>query len=447
MNAPTNMVVSEQAVWEGERPREPKLLGMCAENPGLGRTLALPGSGTSSVYGIGHAAGANRAWRKGASAMEPAMRLSILGLMLCASLSLAAGNPDFSDAAAILRQGIEDRAFPGCAVVVGTADKILWSEAFGCLDYDHRVPVTKETLYDLASVTKVAGTTAVFMQLVQQEKVRIPDPVSKHLPEFIELAPTAEDRARRKQVTVEHLLTHSAGLTAWKAYYRTQTNYSAMLRAILTTPLDCDPGAQTRYSDFGMLLAGEVAARAGRKPLAELERSLVFAPLGMTNTLRNPPPQLHPRIAPTERWPDGTKFVHGIVHDENARAAEGITGHAGLFSTAEDVARLAADLLRAAEGKSRWLSQSVFAEFTRPHELAPGPGRGLGWGLERGEQQAITHNGFTGTCIRVELSRKVYVVLLTNAVHPTRDNNKLGPVRREAIASILGAVDQSAEQD
>jgi CubicO group peptidase (beta-lactamase class C family) len=309
------------------------------------------------------------------------------------------------------------------------------------------MPVTKETLYDLASVTKVAGTTAVFMQLVQQGKLRIADPVSKYLPEFIELAPSAEDRARREQVTVEHLLTHTAGLTAWKAYYHTQTNYTAMLRAILTTPLERDPGTQTRYSDFGMLLAGEVAARAGKKPLAELERELVFTPLGMTNTLRNPPPQLQARIAPTERWPGSTNFVHGIVHDENARAGEGITGHAGLFSTAEDLARLAAELLRAAEGKSRWVSQSVFVEFTRPHELTRGPGRGLGWGIERDEQQAITHNGFTGTCIRIELSRKVYIVLLTNAVHPTRDNSKLGPVRREAIDSILRAVDQRAEQD
>ena len=187
--------------------------------------------------------------------------------------------------------------------MVGTADKILWSEAFGCLDYKGHVPVTRETLYDLASVTKVTGTTSVFMQLVQQGKVRITDPVSKYLPEFIELAPTAKDKAKRKQITVEHLLTHTAGLTAWKAYYRSHTNYAAMLHAILTTPLESEPGAQFRYSDFGMILAGEVASRAGKKPLAELEKELVFVPLGMTNTLRNPPPQLHARVAPTEKLP------------------------------------------------------------------------------------------------------------------------------------------------
>jgi serine-type D-Ala-D-Ala carboxypeptidase len=379
---------------------------------------------------------------------ERAARLFCLAcLLLCAWASRAASTPDFSEAGAILRRGIEDHAFSGCTVVVGTADKILWSEAFGCLEYTNCVPVTRQTLYDLASVTKVTGTTAVFMQLVQRGSVQVTNPVGKYLPEFIELAPTAEDKAWREQITVEHLLTHTAGLTAWKPYYRSHTNYAAMLNAILATPLESEPGTKFRYSDFGMLLAGEVASRAGKKPLPVLEQELVFGPLGMTNTLRNPPAAIHARVAPTERLPDSTNFVHGVVHDENARAGEGITGHAGLFSTAEDLGRLAAELLRAAEGKSKWLSRAVFEEFVRPHELAPNSRRGLGWGLERGPEQAIGHNGFTGTYIRVELSRKVYLVLLTNAVHPTRENNKLGAVRREAIAASLRAFDKRLESN
>jgi serine-type D-Ala-D-Ala carboxypeptidase len=371
----------------------------------------------------------------------------VVGLLLCAIASGAVSAPDFSEATAILQCGVDDRAFPGCAVVVGTADKILWSQAFGALDYAHHAPVTQETLYDLASVTKVTGTTSVFMRLVQQGTVRISDPASKYLPEFIDLAPTAEDRERRRPITIEHLLTHTAGLTAWKACYRSQTNYAAMLHAILATPLESEPGARFRYSDFGMILAGEIASRAGKKPLALLEQELVFAPLGMTNTLRNPSPQLWDRVAPTEKLPDSTNIVHGVVHDENARAGEGITGHAGLFSTAGDLAKLAAELLRASDGRSQWLSQSVFTEFARPHELARNSSRGLGWGLERGPERAIAHNGFTGTYIRVDLNRKLFLVLLTNAVHPTRDNNKLGAVRREAIASILGAFDKSLGPD
>src|ERR1035441_7097405 len=138
-----------------------------------------------------------------------------------------------------------------------------------------------------------------------------------------------------------------------------------MLHAVLTTPLESDPGERFRYSDFGMMLAVEVASRAGKKPLAELERELVFGPLGMTNTMRNPPPNLQVRIAPTERMPGSTNFVHGVVHDENARAGGGITGHAGLFATAEDLGKLGAELLRADDGKSPWLSQPVLAEIGR----------------------------------------------------------------------------------
>jgi CubicO group peptidase (beta-lactamase class C family) len=142
--------------------------------------------------------------------------------------------------------------------------------------------------------------------------------------------------------------------------------------------------------------------------------------------------------------PDSTDFVHGVVHDENARAGEGITGHAGLFSTAEDLGRLGAELLLAAEGKSPWLTQAVFAEFVRPHELARDGNRGLGWGIERGSKQAIGHNGFTGTYVRVELNRKMFIVLLTNAVHPTRNNNKLGSVRRAFLDSVVRTFDHSA---
>ncbi len=364
-------------------------------------------------------------------------------LALGAFSSRAASLPDFSEAAAILRRGIQEHAFPGCTVVVGDEDRILWSAALGELDYEHKVPVAKDTLYDLASVTKVTGTTSVYMQLVARGQVRMTDPVSQYLPEFIDLAPTEEDKAQRRQITVEHLLTHTSGLTAWKPYYRTHHTYAEMLKAILKTPLESAPGAQFRYSDFGMFLAGEVAARAGKKPLAELEQELVFKPLGMTNTMRNPPATLRPRCAPTEKLPDNTTILQGIVHDENSRAGEGLTGHAGLFSTAEDLGKLGAELLRVADGKTNWLSKPVLDEFIQARPLAKRASRGLGWGVEGGPQRAISHNGFTGTYIRVELSRKMYLVLLTNRVHPTRDNDKLGAVRREFIDAVLRTFDQS----
>ena len=370
--------------------------------------------------------------------------LCILGFLLCAIGSRAASTPDFSEAAAILQRGIEDHAFPGCTVVVGTADKILWSAAFGCLDYEHHVPVTKQTLYDLASVTKVTGTTAVFMQLVKQGKVRMSDPVSKYLPEFIELAPTAEDRAKRQQITVAHLLTHTAGLTAWKAYYRSHTNYAAMLQAILKTPLESDPGARFRYSDFGMLLAGEVASRAGKKPLAELERELVFVPLGMTNTLRNPPPRLRPASRPRRGGPTAPTSCMASSTTRTpapARASPAMPASSRPPRTSPSwPPNSCAPPKERAPGSPNPCSRSSPARTSWPGMAT------AGWaGASNGaSKRAIGHNGFTGTYIRVELSRKMYLVLLTNAVHPTRDNNKLGAVRRAFLDSVLQAFDQSA---
>lgn len=360
-------------------------------------------------------------------------------LIAVAGAASAAGfNPE--PCAQILERGIADRAFPGCTVVVGTVDRILWSAAFGHHDYSGQTRVTPAAIYDLASVTKVAGTTAVFMRLVALGKVKLTDPVGQYLPEFIAAAPTPEERRQREQMTVEHLLTHSAGLVAWKAYYKSVSSYEAMLRAIYATPLETAPGERVRYSDCGMILAGEIAARAGGKPLADLERDWIFQPLRMRDTLRNPPASLAARIPPTEIEAATGRVVHGVVHDENARAAEGITGHAGLFATAEDLARLAQELLRALEGRSELFPRAVVTDFFTGRAIGKNSVRGIGWGIARGEPgqraRVVSHNGFTGTYLQLDLEHQRFVVLLTNRVHPTRDNDKLGRVRREFLEAV-----------
>lgn len=361
---------------------------------------------------------------------------------------VAATAPDFSPAARTLERAIGDRAFPGCSVVVGTDTAVLWSASFGHFDYENKTPVARETIYDLASVTKVAGTTAVYMRLVALEKVRVSDAVEKHLPEFIAAATGDAEREQRRGITLEHLLTHTAGLASWKPLYRSVNSYAELLRAVMETPLVSEPGAKFRYSDLGMILLGEIASRAGGKPLAELERELVFVPLGMKDTLRNPPAALHPRIPPTERvsTADGATVIHGAVHDENARAGEGITGHAGLFSTAEDLGRLAAELLRGLDGRSKLFPREVVADFIRARSFDPDSPRGLGWGVGRdssgNRKPTINHMGFTGTSIWIDTERKLYMVLLTNRVHPTRDNNKISRVRSQAADAVLQAFDQ-----
>ncbi|MCW5550632.1 MAG: beta-lactamase family protein [Verrucomicrobiae bacterium] len=376
-------------------------------------------------------------------------QLSLLsGGIFLASPAWAQGEPatlDFTAAQTILEQGIEDRAYPGCTVTVGTGDKVLWSAACGRFDYADGAAVEKTTIYDLASVTKVAGTTAVYMRLAALEKVQLDEPVGRHLPEFIATAATAEEKGRRERITLEHLLTHTAGLVSWKPFYKSTTSYAELLAAICATPLESEPGRNYRYSDPGMILAGEIAARLGGKPLVQLERELVFGPLQMTNTCRNPSERLHARIPPTERLPDTGEFVRGVVHDENARAGQGITGHAGLFATAEDLGKFAAEMLRGLEGRSQLFPKPVMEDFLRERDFDRRSHRTLGWGLTKNDSgsfgPAISHTGFTGTSMWLDPERRLYIVLLTNRVHPTRDNNRINRVRGELIAAVTTAFD------
>jgi CubicO group peptidase (beta-lactamase class C family) len=360
----------------------------------------------------------------------------------------AEGAADFAAAREVLLRGLTNRAYPGCAVVVGTEQRTLWLEAFGRFDYADGAPVKPATIYDLASLTKIAGTTSVYMRLVALGKVSVNEPVSRHLPEFIEAAPSEAERNRRLKLTLEHLLTHTGGLVSWKPFYKSVDTYAGLLKAIYATPLAAEPGKQFRYSDPGMILAGEVASRIGGKPLADLERELVFVPLRMNDTLRNPPRVLLDRIPPTEQLPEDGRFVRGVAHDENARAGQGITGHAGLFSTVEDLGKLTAEWLRALEGRSSLFPQAVAGDFFRERSVGEHSHRTLGWGVRRNEdgsyQSMLSHTGFTGTAAWIDPRQRTYAVLLCNRVHPTRENNRVIQVRKDFIEAVTAAFDRAA---
>ena len=370
-----------------------------------------------------------------------------------AAPSEAADGLDFSPAADVLKRGIAERVFPGCAVAVGNSRKSLWREGFGFLDYETHEPVTQATIYDLASLTKVIGTATVVMRLIDDGRLRLDEPVARRLPEFLDGFDEAQ-RGRR-QASVEHLLTHSAGLTAWQPFYKTVGSYDALVAAAAAAPLENDPGEVYRYSDLGFILLGELAARAGGKPLAELEQELVFRPLAMPNTLRNPPPELRERIAPAEEIEPGRgEFFRGVVHDENCRAAGGVTGHAGLFSTATDLARFAEHLLRILRGETGLVSQDRLKQFTRRQHLIEGSSRALGWDTPSGDSSAgdlfsrrsFGHTGFTGTSIWIDPDRDLYVILLTNRVHPTRENSRIHPVRRRLADAVARVVDAARDR-
>ena len=359
----------------------------------------------------------------------------------------------FSDAEQVLHTAIEAGAFPGCSVAVGTCDRILWSAGFGRFCYDGTTAreiglkknpmVTPDTLYDLASLSKVVGTTSVVMTLIQDDRLTLVTPVSKAVPEF---GSTNESR----QVTVEHLLTHSSGLPAWKAFYRTAKGQNAVLKMVIATPLENPAGERYRYSDLGFMLLGRVAAEAGKGSLGQLEQDRVFRPLKMHSTMRRPAPAHYYRIAPTERDPEDSELLHGVVHDENCRAAGGVTGHAGLFSNVTDLSLFAQEMLLALKGKGAVFEQSVAQQFVARRNLVVGSSRALGWDTPSGRssggsqisETAFGHTGFTGTSIWIDPQREAFVILLTNRVHPSRKNTQISSVRRTLADAVWKSVDE-----
>ena len=369
---------------------------------------------------------------------------------------------DFANVRGALAAALAHGAFPGCSYAIGSSRRVHSIGGVGHFAYDAKTTktlglatnpnCTKKTLYDLASLTKVIGTTTVTLALIRDRKIGLRDPISRWLPEFVK-NDSGEVDERRTKVNVEHLLVHASGLPAWKAFYRSAKSYRETIELALATPLETDPGTRYRYSDVGFILLGELASRAGRAPLSELEKKLVFAPLGIDDLLRSPAKSKHARIPPTELDPATKELVHGIVHDENCRGAEGATGHAGLFGSAEAISILAREYLRALRGESKILPRELTRTFVRRRELVPGSSRALGWdtpsGLSSGgdyiSPSSFGHTGFTGTSIWIDPSRDLYFLLLTNRVHPTRKNRKISAVRRGFAHAVVTAIEPDAK--
>ena len=324
----------------------------------------------------------------------------------------------------LLRSFVERRAFPGGVLAVGDREGLIHLHPFGRLTYgEDAPPVTAATMYDLASLTKVVATTTMAMILVEEGRLDL-------------------DRPVREGVTVRHLLTHSSGLPALAPFFREVRGKDAYVERIRAMELTYPPGSRSVYSDPGIILLGAVLEEVAGQPLETFVRERVLAPLGMRNTLYRPPPELRPRIAPTELDPWRGRLVHGEVHDENAFAMGGVAPHAGLFGTAGDLARFAGMMLDGGTGGV--VSRETIDLFTRRAGI-PGSDRALGWdtksaaGSSAGtllSPRSFGHTGFTGTSIWIDPERGLYVILLTNRVHPTRESNLI----REARPSVADAV-------
>ena len=347
----------------------------------------------------------------------------------------------------VVEKAIADRAFPGATLAVAFRGK-LSVHAFGKQKYDTKSPaVNADTMYDIASLTKVVVTTTLVEKLVEGDfpsPLNLDAPIERYLPEW------------RHKVTVRNLMTHTSGLPPFKEYWRTSTGKQETLTRIFAEPLEYEPGTKVVYSDLGIILMAEIIQRLTGKPLDVLANENIFGPLGMKRSMYNPPKTIWPEIAPTEFDSQlRHRMLQGEVHDENAFAIGGVSGHAGVFSTAPDLGVFCQMLLNGGVyAHQRILRRATIAEFTAPQSLAQKT-RTLGWVVpaEGGSSghyfspHSYGHTGFTGTTIWIDPDRQLFVVLLTNRVHPTRENHKIAEVRpaiHDAVMNSLGLATEAA---
>jgi len=353
----------------------------------------------------------------------------------------------------VIKNAIADQAFPGATLAVGYRGNVSY-HAFGHLSYGKDSPATKlDTMYDIASLTKVVVTTTLVEKLAEGDfpsPLELDAPIERYLPQWAS-GPQPE---WRHKVTVRNLMTHSSGLPAFEEYWRTSKGKSDTLRMIFAEPLEYEPGTKVVYSDLGIILMAEIIYGLTGKPLDQLANEYVFQPLGMKDSMYNPPKKLWPAIAPTEvdeRWRH--RLIQGEVHDENAYAIGGVSGHAGVFSTSPDLAAFCQMLLNGGVyAHHRILKRATIAEFTAPQPLAKNA-RTLGWvvpteGSSSGRYfsaHSYGHTGFTGTTIWIDPDRQLFVVVLTNRVNPTRENHKIAEVRPAVHDAILKSLGLASE--
>lgn len=349
-----------------------------------------------------------------------------------------------------IQSAIDARVTPGAVVLIARRGVIVKEQAYGdaaryvddrFTPMAHPLPMRTDTLFDLASVSKLFTTTAV-MQLYDCGLIDLDAPVARYLPEFAENG--------KEAVTIRQLLTHTSGFEPDIPLWQMEGTRAQRIEAVLTHPLSASPGTQYIYSDLNFITLGALVERLSGERLDRYVREHITAPLGMKETMYCPPAFLKPRIAATEYQPwTGRGLVWGQVHDENAWALDGVAGHAGVFSTAHDLAIFGQMMLnggsyrghRVLSAKAvRWIETNQTPQF-------PGEDHGLGWELNQGwymdalsEPTTLGHTGYTGTSIVVSPNNDTICILLTNRVHPTRNTPSTNPLRRTVARQTALAI-------
>lgn len=349
-----------------------------------------------------------------------------------------------------MEQVVQSGQSAGAVVLVARRGQVVKLDAYGdALRYrddagtpvDQPIPMRKDTIFDVASISKIFTTVAA-MKLYEQGKFELDDPVAKHLPEFAQNG--------KEAVTVRQLMTHTSGYAASIPLHRQGTNREDRIQIVLTHPLLHEPGTTYLYSDLNMIALGALVERLSGQRLDAFVREQITQPLGMKDTMYNPPPSLKPRIAATEYQRDVDRgMVWGEVHDEKAWSLDGVAGHAGVFSTAYDLAVFSHTLLQKGKyGYVRILKEETVEEMEEnQNEAFPGDEHGLGWELAQGwfmdalaDIQAMGHTGFTGTSLVVNRDQTTIAITLTNRVHPTRNTPTINPIRRQVARHVADAI-------
>jgi len=333
-------------------------------------------------------------------------------------------------------KAIDRGEIPGGVVLARQGDELSYEGVFGaaCL-HPHRHDTRKDTIYDLASLTKVMATTAAVMLLVQEDKLNLDGSVAEVLPAF--------GGRGKGEITLRHLLTHSSGLRPWRAYFAdlrekelrkgetvvgTDAGRAAVLDRILRSSVVHNPAEASVYGDLDFIVLGAIVEAVTERRLDEFCHERIYAPLGLEHTRFNPLPFVGDptRYAATEQCAWRNKILWGEVHDPNAWAMGGVAGHAGLFSTAPEVLRFAEEMIAAQRGKSDLFKQETAHEFFRKQRIAPESDWALGWDTptpghstsgQHFSEHSIGHTGFTGTSLWIDLDRDLVVIALFNRVH------------------------------
>lgn len=343
---------------------------------------------------------------------------------------------------AVIDKAVVAGLFPG-AVVAWARGPHTELRSYGHLTYaDDSAAVRPDTLYDLASLTKVMATTLLALRLVDEGRLDLDAPVCAQVPEF--------RGDGRERVSARHLLAHASGLPASRPFHLVACTRDAWLACLWREPLEAPPGARACYSDLGFVLLGELIERISGLDLRTALHRRVVSPLGLVSTDYLPDPSLRARIAPTEYDPWRGRLLLGEVHDENAFALGGVAAHAGLFGDAADLLRVGRFWLSGGlTDQGRLVRADLTAQFTRRAQLVPGSSRALGWDTPSGAnsaagtrlaRHAFGHTGFTGTSLWIDPDRDLQVALLTNRVHPSRQRDPDGARIRAVRAAVADAV-------